>query len=166
MTRDLFPNLLAARSVLFRGCLWGFAVERNLWIFLKRGRSRKGEQIMSDSDNSSGGVVTGFILGTLIGAGITFLFGTKKGKELREKIREEYPEIFDQLEESFSDVKENLSEKYAGVASEMKKIKEEAGSTGLKRAHKIGKAPRKIVKQIESVKVPKKRRFFKGKKPL
>lgn len=121
---------------------------------------------MSDSNNQNGGVVTGFILGTLIGAGITFLFGTKKGKELWEKIMEEYPEVFDQLEESFSDVKENLSEKYADVAVEMKRLKEEAGSTNQKRVHKLGKAVKTLGKKIEDVQLPKKRRFFKGKKPL
>lgn len=49
--------------------------------------------------------MTGLILGAALGAGIAFLFGTSKGKEVRKKIRDNYPEFFDRIDEVLGDEK-------------------------------------------------------------
>lgn len=65
---------------------------------------------MNENRNNSG-LVTGLILGAALGAGIAFLFGTSKGKEVREKVRDNYPEFFDRIDEVLGSVKENLGDK-------------------------------------------------------
>lgn len=42
-----------------------------------------------NSNNSSGSFVNGFLWGAIIGAGVVFLLGTKKGKGLLKTITEE-----------------------------------------------------------------------------
>ena len=66
---------------------------------------------MNDLKNSKdkSGLAAGIILGAAAGAGIAFLFGTKKGKELRKKIRDDYPEVFDKLDDALSSTKESLN---------------------------------------------------------
>lgn len=65
---------------------------------------------MNENRNNSG-LITGLILGAALGAGLAFLFGTAKGKEVRKKVRDNYPEFFDQIDEVLGSVKENLEEK-------------------------------------------------------
>lgn len=68
---------------------------------------------MNENKNNNG-LVTGLVLGAALGAGVAFLFGTPKGKEVREKVRDNYPEFFDRIDEVLGSVKE-----------EVEKIKEE-----------------------------------------
>ncbi|QQG40905.1 MAG: hypothetical protein HYV37_01105 [Candidatus Levyibacteriota bacterium] len=51
-----------------------------------------------NNNNSGNGFSHGFILGALIGGGIVFLFGTKKGKKLLKTITEEGLEGIAELE--------------------------------------------------------------------
>lgn len=81
---------------------------------------------MSESDS---GFTSGLIIGSFIGAGAALLFGTKKGEEIRKKIREEYPDFFDQLDEVVSSAKENVSDKYQEVAKEINPVKKEIKKT-------------------------------------
>ncbi|MCL4389781.1 MAG: YtxH domain-containing protein [Patescibacteria group bacterium] len=74
------------------------------------------------NNDRSGTLLTGLAIGAAIGAGLTFLFGTKKGAEVREKIKDQYPDLFDRVD----DVLEGLEEKYGDVVSEMEKIEEKA----------------------------------------
>lgn len=64
---------------------------------------------MSD-DRGSSGLLTGLILGAGIGAGLTLLFGTDKGKKIRNQIRSEYPEVFDRLGEVEGEAQEVLAD--------------------------------------------------------
>lgn len=77
------------------------------------------------NENKNSGLVTGLVLGAALGAGVAFLFGTPKGKEVREKVRDNYPEFFDRIDEVLGSVKENLGDKYDEVVEEVEKIKEE-----------------------------------------
>lgn len=80
---------------------------------------------MCENKSSSTNLVVGVAIGAALGAGLTFLFGTKKGKELRDKVRNDYPEVFDRAEEVITNAKDNLSEDYANVIDEVTKVKEE-----------------------------------------
>lgn len=80
---------------------------------------------MCESRNSSTNLVVGVAIGAAISAGLTFLFATKKGKELRDKVRNDYPEVFDRAEEVITNAKDSLSEDYANVIDEVTKVKEE-----------------------------------------
>ncbi len=73
------------------------------------------------SENKSGSLVAGVVLGAAIGAGLTFLFGTKKGKEIRNKVRDQYPEVFDKIDE----VLEGVEDRYEDVVDEVENIKED-----------------------------------------
>lgn len=57
-------------------------------------------------DKGGGKFLPGFILGAIIGAGIVFLFGTKKGKKLLKLITEEGIGNFSDLLEEEEDIKE------------------------------------------------------------
>ncbi|MCL4397785.1 YtxH domain-containing protein [Patescibacteria group bacterium] len=123
-------------------------------------------------NKSSGGLITGLAIGAALGAGITFLFGTKKGKEIRDNVREKYPDFFDQLEDALGDVRENLSEEYETVVDEVQKVKDEVSSMTIgeasdaakdavvEKVDKLGVAVASLGKQIE--KASAKPRLFKG----
>lgn len=64
-------------------------------------------------ENKNSGLITGLIIGAAIGAGLAFLFGTKKGQEVRKKVRDQYPELFDQIETTLGDIRENLDDEKA-----------------------------------------------------
>ena len=64
---------------------------------------------MNENRNNNG-LLTGLVLGAALGAGITFLLTTSKGKEIREKVKDNYPEFFDQIDEVLSNVKGETNE--------------------------------------------------------
>ncbi|MBI3559488.1 YtxH domain-containing protein [Candidatus Gottesmanbacteria bacterium] len=64
-----------------------------------------------NENRNNGGLLTGLILGAALGAGITLLLTTSKGKEIRKKVKDNYPEFFDQVDEVLGNDKENSSEK-------------------------------------------------------
>ncbi len=75
------------------------------------------EHYHSHNDNN---FLLGVLLGGLIGAGITFLFTTKKGEEIREKIKTQAPDFFDQLEE----IEEAIEEKGEQLQEKAEEVKE------------------------------------------
>lgn len=78
------------------------------------------------SENRGSGLISGLIFGTAIGAGAVFLFGTKKGKEIRNKVRDDYPELFDKVDDFVDDTKDELSDKYNVVADKVKGVAKHA----------------------------------------
>lgn len=70
------------------------------------------------NNNSGGGFSHGFILGALIGGGIVFLFGTKKGKKLLKTITEEGLEGIAELEDFVEDEAEEYEEESSHNSSE------------------------------------------------
>ncbi len=74
---------------------------------------------MNESKSSPNGLVTGLVLGAAVGAGLTLLFGTKKGKELQKNLRSKYPELFDKLDGVVVDVKEGVSDGYDSVSKQV-----------------------------------------------
>ena len=106
---------------------------------------------MCNNSDRTGSLLTGVVLGAAIGVGVTFLFGTNKGKEIREKVRDQYPEFFDQV----GDVLDNLGDKYEDVVDEVRKLEKEV--TVKDKVANLGKAVEHLGKQLESVSKP--RRF-------
>lgn len=98
------------------------------------------------SDNRGSNLLLGFILGAAAGAGLTFLFGTKKGKEVRERIREKYPEVFDRLDEIF----EGIEEKYEEISEEVKEMEDEGKEAVEKKVADLGKAVEKTRRFLKS----------------
>jgi gas vesicle protein len=80
---------------------------------------------MCDNKKTSLGVLGGVVLGATIGAGVTFLLGTKMGRELQTKFKRRYPKVAKKLGSALDLVKENLGEKYEDVVTEIDKVKEE-----------------------------------------
>ncbi|MBI2431053.1 MAG: hypothetical protein HYV39_03500 [Candidatus Levybacteria bacterium] len=56
-----------------------------------------------NSNNNGGGFSHGFLLGIIIGGGVVFLLGTKKGKKLLKTITEEGLEGIAELEDLVED---------------------------------------------------------------
>lgn len=59
--------------------------------------------------NSGSGFLNGLVLGALVGAGLVFFLGTKRGKELTEEIKEKGLSVFDDFEEVFSEIEEDAA---------------------------------------------------------
>lgn len=118
---------------------------------------------MKDQNNSNG-LLLGLILGATIGAGVTFLFGTKKGKEIRKKIQDEYPQVFENLEEATSDLRDNLEDKYSDVVDQIEEIKKEVSDSALEKVEKLGVAVEDLGEHLQKVSHPK--RFIKSGKKL
>ncbi len=89
--------------------------------------------------NQNSGFSNGFLLGALIGGGMVFLLGTKKGKEVLKTLTENGFEGVAELRELLSDEDDSFIEEYA----------------------QEGKSP---VSKTEEVKTPAKslKRFFRG----
>ncbi len=79
------------------------------------------------ADNKGSGLMAGLAIGTVVGAGAMFLFGTKRGKELRTRWRKDYPEIFKVIDDITSKVEENLGDKYTDLQKTGKQVKEFSG---------------------------------------
>lgn len=118
------------------------------------------KELKNNTDNNrneNNSLIAGLAIGAALGAGLTFLFGTDKGKRIRKKIRGEYPEFFERVD----NVVENLGERYGDVVDEVKKLDGEVSekSSGAKDVVKekvanIGKAVAHLGKQLESVSKP------------
>lgn len=77
-----------------------------------------------DSDN---GFLLGLIIGGVIGAGAVFLFGTEKGKEVREELKEKGDDALDDLDDVLTQLEKKGKEikKKADIVKE--EIAEKAG---------------------------------------
>lgn len=63
---------------------------------------------MNDHHHSNGpGFINGLIVGMLIGAGLVFFLGTKRGKELVDELKEEGSSFLDDFIELFDEVEED-----------------------------------------------------------
>ena len=77
---------------------------------------------MAESKTSKG-LVTGLVLGATVGAGLTFLFGTKKGQELQKGLRKRYPDLFEKLDDVVIDVKDSVTDGVDSVKEKGEDIK-------------------------------------------
>ena len=82
-----------------------------------------------DNNNHQGGkFINGFLLGLIIGAGVVFLFGTKKGKRLLKNLSEDgFGNITDILEQAGELEEDELEEtpQRSGLAEQVKEVKSE-----------------------------------------
>lgn len=123
---------------------------------------------MDNDRGRSGSFFSGVVLGAVIGAGLTFLLGTPKGKEVRKKIRDQYPDFFEKVD----DVLEDLGDKYGDVVDQVKELEEQVAEKSAdtktvvkEKVASLGKAVEHLGKKLESVSSSK-RRFLKGGKKL
>lgn len=100
---------------------------------------------MCDQKHTNGSLITGVVIGGVIGAGLAFLFGTKKGKDLRQKIRSQYPEVFDNLEDIYADVVDQVAE----VKKEVATLEKSAEKSVRAKAVDIGEAVENLGQKIQ-----------------
>lgn len=75
------------------------------------------------NQKSGSSFATGLLLGSIVGAGAALLFGTKKGKEIKNKIKKQYPEVFEKIEDKVEEVESKVAEVKKGVLREIKPLK-------------------------------------------
>lgn len=82
---------------------------------------------MSEGFAETKGFVQGLFWGTFLGAVLMFLWGTPKGRKIKEEIREKGEEFFEDLPALLEEIEEK-GEKLAQKVSEVRKEAEEIGS--------------------------------------
>ncbi|OGG08079.1 hypothetical protein A3D05_00290 [Candidatus Gottesmanbacteria bacterium RIFCSPHIGHO2_02_FULL_40_24] len=76
---------------------------------------------MEEKSNKAGNFWLGFFLGGIVGAFVIFVLGTKEGKKLAEKIRENGEILEEDLEEKVA----KLQKKGEDIVKQAKKVKEQ-----------------------------------------
>ncbi len=79
---------------------------------------------MCDNHEKTSNFVGGLVLGGLIGSGLVFLFGTKKGADVRKKIAREWPELSENLHDFVSDAQENIAEEMKTLPKKIDKARD------------------------------------------
>lgn len=85
----------------------------------------------------SSGFLPGLVFGAVAGAGLTFLFGTQKGKEVQKSAKKKWPELakeiegfveilMETLEEAGEETKEQAAELAGGISGLADDLKSEA----------------------------------------
>lgn len=110
-------------------------------------------------------MLTGLVLGAAVGAGLTFLFGTDKGKQVRDRVRDRYPEFFDRLDEVLG----NIEEGYEDVVSEVHRVEAEVAEMKdgaqegvTQKVADLGKAVEKLGRQLEKASESGRPQYFRG----
>jgi uncharacterized protein YwgA len=112
----------------------------------------------SNSKNSGNNFLAGFVLGSLVGAGIVFLVGTKKGKKILKSLSEEGIENISAFLEK--------ADKAVGVNGFEEEDEEKTQRKG-KSSQESDKSPLEerfddVKEEIISTVKPKAKRFFRG----
>ena len=76
---------------------------------------------MSNNTNSA----LALLLGAAIGAGVGILFAPDKGSKTREKIKDGYDDVKDNLKHKFEDITHQLRDKFAGSKHDLEETYEE-----------------------------------------
>lgn len=77
------------------------------------------------SNNDRNNSLTALIAGVVIGAAVTYLFTTKEGRKLKDRLLEEGSVILDKIKEGFEDVEDQIQEKGKKVAKSVEEKAEE-----------------------------------------
>ena len=124
---------------------------------------------MSDCCEEKGGFFPGLMWGGLVGAGLVFLFATKKGRKIKDQLTLKGQELIDDLPNVVADL-EKQGQEFAKKAEEVKEVLEKKAIEFSPQAkEKISKTLAAVQKtQAQSSQVASKirRKFFtkKGKK--
>lgn len=122
------------------------------------------------AEGKGSGLLSGLFVGAAIGAGAAFLFGTKRGKQVRDKLKRDYPEVFNKIEGLIDDTREGLSEGYGGMVKEAKVLhqkaqKSETGKVAVKGVNKLGQTVETVGRKMQEIsqvdKTPAKKRPIK-----
>ncbi len=79
-------------------------------------------------------ILFAFVLGGLVGAGVTMLLTPYSGKETRRKIREEVEDVEDWAKDRCDEIKENVERRLERIKQVVQERKDD-----LKRAYQAGK---------------------------
>ena len=109
---------------------------------------------MSDTDKNNS--LTALIAGVVIGAAVTYLFTTKEGKKLKEKLIDEGSRLLDKVKEGLEEAEDEVEEKGKAVAKALENSAQSAKET-------VEEAVSEIPKHIAQVQ-KRGRRFFFSKK--
>lgn len=126
---------------------------------------------MCQTRNSSDNLLVGVALGAALGAGLTFLFATPKGKEVQKKVRDSYPELFNNLDGLISQLKDSLGDRYEEVSQDMQNIKDtvkdvvseesqQAGKVVSEKVSDLGEQMENLGVKLQSMSTNKSKRFF------
>lgn len=108
------------------------------------------------SDNEKNNSLTALIAGIVIGAAVTYLFTTKEGRKLKDKLIEEGSLLLDKVKEGLEEVGDEVEEKGKTAVKEIETKAESAKEA-------VEEVVTEIPKHIEQVQ-KKGRRFFFSKK--
>jgi len=109
---------------------------------------------MSDSDKNNS--LTALVAGVVIGAAVTYLFTTKEGRKLKDKLIEEGSHLIDKVKEGLEEVEEEVEDKGKQAVKTIESQAQSAKET-------VEEAVSEIPKHIEQVQ-KKGRKFFFSKK--
>ena len=82
---------------------------------------------MSDTDKNNS--LTALIAGVVIGAAVTYLFTTKEGKKLKEKLIDEGSRLLDKVKEGLEEAEDEVEEKGKAVAKALENSAQSAKET-------------------------------------
>jgi gas vesicle protein len=85
--------------------------------------------IMSDKSSPVAQILTAFVVGTVVGAGIALLYAPNSGKETRDLLARRAKELKDKVGDSLEDAKEMIYDKKAKLAAAL-----EAGKQAMREA--------------------------------
>lgn len=80
---------------------------------------------MSDQKNSS---LSSFLAGVVIGAALTYLFGTKSGRKLKDELLKEGTRVIEKMGEGLDEAKEKVEESQEEIKKKLTDKEEVAGA--------------------------------------
>lgn len=89
-----------------------------------------------EDHHHGGGFMNGFVMGAVIGAGVVFLLGTKKGKQVLQTLTENGFEGISEITDMLSDDDEGFEEQYTAEGEIAKKETPKSSMKPLKRLFK------------------------------
>lgn len=111
---------------------------------------------MSDQKESSLG---SFIAGAIIGAALTYLFGTKSGQKLKDELLKESTKLLEKIGEGFEESQKQLENAGEKIKEEAKEVKEKLAEGVQEVEQTAEKVAQEVPQHIEEIQ-KKGRRFF------
>lgn len=107
----------------------------------------------SHDHNPGGNNISSLVAGVVLGAALTYLFGTKSGQKLKDELVKEGQKLLDQMGKEFEDVKDKIEE---GEVPEKLEVAKEKAEEVKKELQEVVEDVPKHIEEIQK----KGRRFF------
>ena len=75
-----------------------------------------------NENGNGGGILSGFVLGALVGAGIALIYAPCSGKDTREWLTRKTKDLKDKAETAYEDTKETFQREAKNLVSEAKNV--------------------------------------------